>query len=320
MAAIRRDITTNARDADRFVQGALALRAEGTGLRSTDLGITAGPLAGERELSSWDLFVIWHVWAMQQISSDGRRNAAHMGPVFLPWHRWYLIVLEFHMQRVLGLGRDDFGLPYWNWSADGERSPAQQRRAPVWGIVGGDGRAGDAEVDDGPFTRAAFEIGVEQGPGRQLRTTARGLRRRLGQDVNRLPREADVAATLADGVYDRPGWDAGATSMRNRLEGWVPFASAPAMHNRVHVWVGGDMGPGSSPNDPVFFLNHCYVDRLWERWRENTADPSYRPTGRSQPNDPLFRHRLQDPIYSILTRAQPSIASMIDPSDVYVYE
>ena len=35
------------------------------------------------------------------------------------------------------------------------------------------------------------------------------------------------------------------------------------MHNLVHRWVGGSMGPGTSPNDPVFFLHHCNVDRIW---------------------------------------------------------
>ena len=109
MAATRRDITTNQIDADRFVQATLALKAEASGLRASDLGIGPGPLAADRELSTWDLFIVWHVWAMQQISVDGRRNAAHMGPVFLPWHRWYLLVLEAQMRRVLGVGPDDFG-------------------------------------------------------------------------------------------------------------------------------------------------------------------------------------------------------------------
>ena len=27
------------------------------------------------------------------------------------------------------------------------------------------------------------------------------------------------------------------------------------------------MGPGTSPNDPIFFLHHCNVDRLWAKWQ-----------------------------------------------------
>lgn len=322
MAARRRDITTDTTDAQRFVEGVARLKAEPSGLRTTDLGIGPGPTAATRALSTWDLFVIWHVRAMNQMSSDGRRNAAHMGPVFLPWHRWYLLTLERQMQRVLELGPDDFGLPYWNWAADGTAlSPARQRTAAaVWGIVGGNGRASDRQVVDGPFTvGSGFTVNVEQGPGRALRAANRGLRRNFGIDVDRLPRQADVDAALVDATYDRAAWDTASLSFRNRLEGWVPRATAPALHNRVHVWVGGDMAPGSSPNDPVFFLNHCYIDKLWSDWQQAGPGRSYVPTGRSAAGDPLFRHRSLDPIYSILTGAQPTVTSMEDVSAFYVY-
>ena len=35
------------------------------------------------------------------------------------------------------------------------------------------------------------------------------------------------------------------------------------------------MGDATSPNDPVFFLHHCYIDLLWEQWRKQhpTSDP-----------------------------------------------
>jgi hypothetical protein len=55
-------------------------------------------------------------------------------------------------------------------------------------------------------------------------------------------------------------------SFRNFLEGWTG-TTEPLMHNRVHVWVGGSMAPGTSPNDPVFFLHHCNIDRLWALWQ-----------------------------------------------------
>ena len=40
------------------------------------------------------------------------------------------------------------------------------------------------------------------------------------------------------------------------------------LHNRVHLWVGGNMAPMTSPNDPVFFLHHCFVDKAWADWQE----------------------------------------------------
>jgi tyrosinase len=36
-------------------------------------------------------------------------------------------------------------------------------------------------------------------------------------------------------------------------------------HDSVHVWIGGHMGgTPSSPQDPVFFLHHCFIDYLWD--------------------------------------------------------
>ena len=317
MTAVRRSITDPA-PRDRYVQGALALKAEGSaGIRTSEVGITGGPLAADRPLSTWDLFVIWHVWAMQQISSDGRRNAAHMGPVFLPWHRWFLLVIEANMQRVLGVSRDDFGLPYWDWAADGTNlTPAQQRTgAAVWQIIGGNGRASDRQVVDGPFVQASFDVRVEQGPSGALRATNRGLRRNFGVDTSRLPRQADLDQTLANGTYDRAGWDTSASSFRNMAEGWVP--AGPAMHNRVHVWVAGDMAPGSSPNDPVFYLNHCFVDRIWESWLA-TRGRTYIPAGSESTQ--LRGHRLTDPMHNLLIRQPVTPAMMLDATAYYSYD
>lgn len=34
----------------------------------------------------------------------------------------------------------------------------------------------------------------------------------------------------------------------------------------------------TSPNDPVFFLHHCYLDLLWERWkRQHPTSAPYLP-------------------------------------------
>ncbi|MEM7378945.1 MAG: tyrosinase family protein [Pseudomonadota bacterium] len=317
----RRNILDNATDSANFIAGVHALKREDTGILSTQLGIEAGPRADVRSLSTWDLFVIWHVWTMSETSVDGQRNAAHMGPVFLPWHRWYLLLLEWQIQRVLGLSQDDFGLPYWDWAANGgDLTRTQQRRtAPIWGVIGGNGSGVDREVQDGPFTVTDFVVNVEQGPSQSLRATNRGLRRNFAAEgATRLPRTAEVESVLDEPVYDRAPWTASSLdSFRNRCEGWRQ--PALSLHNRVHVWVGGDMGPGSSPNDPVFFLNHCNVDRIWDAWQHRHPASGYLPAGRSAPDDPLFRHRELDPIHSILTQGAPRISDMLDVSAFYTY-
>ena len=40
-------------------------------------------------------------------------------------------------------------------------------------------------------------------------------------------------------------------------------------HTSAHLWVGGDMATGRSPADPLFYLLHCNIDRLWAYWQHN---------------------------------------------------
>jgi hypothetical protein len=62
------------------------------------------------------------------------------------------------------------------------------------------------------------------------------------------------------------------------------------MHNRVHYYVGGTMGPSTSPNDPVFWLHHCYIDKLWADWqRLHPNEPGYLPDGGARTS-----HNLRD--------------------------
>ena len=52
------------------------------------------------------------------------------------------------------------------------------------------------------------------------------------------------------------------------------------MHNFAHMWVGGSMMPSTSPNDPVFFLHHANVDRIWANWQRqwfHTLQGDYLP-------------------------------------------
>ena len=53
----------------------------------------------------------------------------------------------------------------------------------------------------------------------------------------------------------------------SQLEDWS--------HNFVHAWVGGDMNSeGDAGKDPVFFVHHSNIDRLWESWLR--ADPAHK--------------------------------------------
>jgi hypothetical protein len=42
-------------------------------------------------------------------------------------------------------------------------------------------------------------------------------------------------------------------------------------HNGVHVALGDTMATFRSPLDPIFWLHHCNVDRLWAEWQEKNS-------------------------------------------------
>ncbi|MFK5283783.1 tyrosinase family protein, partial [Lacticaseibacillus paracasei] len=45
-------------------------------------------------------------------------------------------------------------------------------------------------------------------------------------------------------------------------------------HNHGHSWIGGIMNNTvTSPTDPMFWLHHSEVDRLWQIWRQSNPAP-----------------------------------------------
>ncbi|MGX5207293.1 tyrosinase family protein [Streptomyces violaceus] len=321
MAVVRRNIITSPDARDAYIEGVLRLKREDSTLKTTAFGIP-GPPAPVR---TYDLFVIWHVKAMMTpVPPSGNvniRNAAHRGPVFLPWHRFMLNLLEAHLQRVL----DDagFGLPYWDWSIDGSL-PAPET-ALIWkpDFMGGTGDP----VADGPFAFKpgdpnGFRVRLEAPPGVNLRQTNRGLRRKFRSGSPTLPNALDVGAAfntqsapLGDpdlATYDFAPWLHNSRGFRSRLEGFT----GTGLHNQVHRWIGGDMAPASSPNDPVFFLHHANVDRLWESWM-NRHGRNYVPA-MSESAD-LLGHRIDDPLISPLG-AGATPRKTLDNTALFTYD
>ena len=327
MSVTRRNILESDVARQRFLNGVVALNQEPAGITSGELGaqigrfLSGGRIFGQDQpLTTWDLFVAWHFVAMSIRTNPQRplRNLAHGGPVFLPWHRLFLMRLEEQLQRVT----DDatVGLPYWDWAAHGELRPAEQRQTALWGERYLGNPRGDVTL--GPL--AAMRVRLDAFRMQLWSVPPRPLRRAAGQHPLGavLPTRADVRWAMANRDYDGPQWDAEVDSFRNRVEGWLdPNAqpgqqSVPQLHNRVHVWVGGDMEPGTSPNDPVFYLNHCNEDRIWEVWM-SPGPPRYRPVAGDvvAPSG----HLLTDELMTLLgDPKKPS--DLLDLSTTYVYD
>lgn len=313
MAVTRPNILTDSTAMKQYCDGVKLLKNEFTGPTTRSLGIRGSA----QKVSTYDLFVIWHVRAMMTPTPAGQtdRNSAHSGPVFLPWHRFMLRQLELNLQRVLS--NPNFGLPYWDWAADGELPPNQQTQSALWKASGLGGSG--SPVTTGPFAfkpsdPKSFRVRIDADFNGNLRQQDRGLNRALGRDPQApgLPAKADTAAALAATPYDAPPWNRDSDSFRNRTEGWSPYG----MHNKVHVWVGGDMAPASSPNDPVFFLNHCNADRIWEAWLQKNGRV-YVPD-QTAPNS-LKGHRLKDQLASLIS-APTTPEAVLDVSNQYVYD
>ena len=241
MTVIRQNIHNQA-IREEFLNGVVLLDQEMTGISSADLlqflqnnNIPLSMSGINQELSTYDLFVFWHVVAMSIPMPPG--NGAHSAPIFLPWHRMYLIRLEEELQRVLG--NSEFGLPYWDWAEDGEiMPPMNQWRNPLWGSDA----LGESRGSVRSGILSSMQVRLEQVGGTLWSIQGRPIRRQAGRDISSLPNLADRNTAISETEYDSPQWGRSAIGHRNRLEGWL---NGPQLHNRVHVWVGGDMGPGT---------------------------------------------------------------------------
>lgn len=254
-------------------------------------------------LSYYDQFVQWHVeLSMCDPATMDTMMMAHGGPVFLPWHREFVLLFEDALRDVSG---KNITVPYWDWT-----DPESTEAVFQDDFMGGDGdpTAGYA-VTTGPFRSGKWPIHVSS---IGLPFTADKLSRRFGTGIfNDLPTAADIQAALARPVYDVEPFNATSDtelSFRNFLEGYLNVPppgmaclngamaptlgpnSQPMVHNLVHGWVGGVLPPdpahpfvggtmlgSASPNDPVFFLHHSNIDRLWSEWQEMHGKHTYQP-------------------------------------------
>lgn len=241
---------------------------------------------GDAQRGRYDDFVQVHLNAMAVMNtSPPGPSWGHMAAAFGPWHRVLLHQFESELQQI----DPGVALPYWDWTADHDAS------SPIWsgGFLGGDGQGADGRVPDGPFAGSAgnWQLRVLDDPQHDPPY----LTRFLGQDpsARALPTAAMVTAALARAPYDVMPWEdmtrdrhdpAQLAGFRIRLE--------VSLHNLVHRWVNGAMAAMASPNDPVFWLHHGNIDRLWSNWIRSHQDQSpYLPVSGGPPG-----HNLQDPM------------------------
>jgi tyrosinase len=87
-----------------------------------------------------------------------------------------------------------------------------------------------------------------------------------------------------------PGWLATLTSNIPAILGATTFSSFTSqlegVHDGVHVWVGGTMSwIATAPADPIFWMHHANIDRLWWQWHKSHSglNPNLTGTGANSP-------------------------------------
>ena len=162
-------------------------------------------------------------------------------------------------------------IPYWDWTQ------RQQTRSRLFSnnflgliaerqlhLVGGH-FAQDAPANPPQWWPAGFDgwkVRIEFQPPnwRQLPSDIRQSLIRAGDSATNLPTSPQINA-IVDQVPDY-------LSFRIIIEGGQQSVGIRT-HNSGHNWVGGHMATGFSPIDPVFFMHHANVDRIWARWQAN---------------------------------------------------
>lgn len=236
-----------------FTDAVLALKSQPSRLHPDDA--TRG---------RYDDFVEVHFNAMTAMMMGHVPSWGHLSAAFGPWHRVFLFHFESEL-RATSLEAASVALPYWDWTDN-----ASTTAVFASDLLGGDGRASDGQVLDGPFayTTGKWNIVVKDSD-----TDSGFLARRFGTDqsAQALPDKTQQDPIMALGVYDESPWydiQRKTIALRHRADLLFRFRLEYDLHNLVHRYVGGDMGLASSPNDPVFWLHHCNLDRLWSYWEQ----------------------------------------------------
>jgi tyrosinase len=182
----------------------------------------------------------------------------HQSWYFPPWHRGYLIALEAQIRAaVISLnGPASWALPYWDYLA-----PNQDAIPPAFT---------QPALPDG--TRNALYVAARYGPN---------------NDGNIFIPEPPVnQACMSNTIYTGSDANTPAPGFGGRQTGfWHGGGQSGNLesnpHNLVHVFTGGDEGimsyPGTAAIDPIFYLHHCNIDRMWAVWNETNSNPDNNP-------------------------------------------
>ena len=274
---------------NRFVNAFLALKAQDSVLH---------PGAQSR----YDDFVETHLLAMHDMTTHMMRpeSWAHNGSIFLPWHRELLYQFEQLLQSV----DSSVTIPYWDWTrAKAAGDPGYPFMHTFLGADGTDSNSDRVMREPGAPSPYPYEFDPEDwsadlevfDPGDSLNF----FQRQFGEfnppgttnDAPSLPSNDTVEVGTSTTFRSAISATATYTQLRARSED---------LHNLVHRYCGGNMLRMTSPNDPVFFLHHANIDRMWSIWQKKAPSGTSlyvqsSTTGGHKLNDAMIFNEVGDP-------------------------
>jgi tyrosinase len=248
------------------------------------------------ERNLYDFYVEAHMnaYISMMTPSQSMTQMAHMAPQFLAWHRYLLLRMEADLGEAIG--DPNFALPYWDWTdcyADGD--PKACATLFNNSYLGSGGSCDDSSssvqgyLTDQGFKTNVYTEGMQRFSTSSVKCGQRAILRKVGCLNDGPPDSTAIDGIFARLVYDSAPYDScyteEDTSFRQYLEGFTNddtdllcVAAGCTMHSAGHVFIGGDMQASTAaPNDPMFFLNHAEVDRLWAAWQAanmQSGDPA----------------------------------------------
>lgn len=185
---------------------------------------------------SWIFQANIHGYPPTDGSDPNWGQCQHASWWFLPWHRAYLYYAERIMRRYSG--DPSFALPYWNYADPQARTLPAIFRDPNSPLYDGTRRA---PVNNG--TDGLSDFIVVQGANQSM-------------------------ANIAFADLDTRVPTFGGPALRQLQHTGNTFGALENLpHNWVHGFVGGNMGDADrAARDPIFYLHHANIDRMWEQW------------------------------------------------------
>jgi len=156
-------------------------------------------------------------------------TAAHGTPEFFPWHRAFILQMEDMLMDI----DPTVTLPYWNWSLESE--------LPHESAMFTDEYFGS--TTQGCIQGGHFDNFILNYPNTHCISRSFDLEDKISAFTSDIVLREIIENS---DVYD---------NFRVAIEA-IP-------HGNVHVNIGGDMATMASAGDPLFYLHHAFVDKIW---------------------------------------------------------